>query len=150
MRRGISVAVLLLGLFVLFRCTARKTGNPGGESGVAQAGVASAVRRGVPAPAEEPSAETVRRLAFEEYAAIEKAGGLPITVTATGKSMVLHPRLYEARKDSCRRLPQALPWEYECHLTIQLSLAPDGGDPSWQGERLFVKWDTLKGEWRFQ
>lgn len=143
MSRIVALVAILIGLFLLLSRSHRKAAPaPRIPTEAPQ------VRKGIPLPSEEPSAEVVSKLAFQEYDAIEKAGGLPITVTATGKSMVLHPRLYEARKDSCHRLPQSLPYEYECDLMIRLSLAPDGSDPSWQGSRLEVKWDSIQGEWR--
>lgn len=95
---------------------------------------------------EEPPAEVVERLQFEEYAEIEKAGGLPVQITATGQNLVLHPKLYSARKDSCRRLHQNIGGGYECHLTIRLSLDPDGRDPSEQGSRMFLH-RAENGEW---
>lgn len=95
---------------------------------------------------DEPPDEVVERLQFEEYAEIEKAGGLPVQITATGQNLVLHPKLYSARKDSCRRLHQNIGGGYECHLTITLSLDPDGRDPSQQGSRMFLH-RTENGEW---
>lgn len=95
---------------------------------------------------EEPPAEVVERLEFEEYAEIEKAGGLPVQITATGQNLLLHPKLYSARKDSCRQLHQNIGGGYECHLTITLSLDPDGRDPSQQGSRMFLH-RTENGEW---
>lgn len=143
MSRIVALVAILIGLFLLLRGTHRKAAPMPRD-----ATEAPQVRKGIPMPSEEPSAEVVRTLAFQEYEAIEKAGGLPVTFTATGKSTVLHPKLYEARKDSCHRLPQSLPYEYECDLMIRLSLAQDGSDPSWQGSRLGVKWDSIQGEWR--
>ena len=103
----------------------------------------------VPVPTEEPSEADLRRLAFQRYAEIARAGGLPVTATASGKSLTLHPKLYEVRKDSCKPSPQSPPGEYECSLTIKLSLQADGSDPSEQGERIAVKWDA-KGMWVLQ
>jgi len=105
----------------------------------------------VPVPNEEPPAEVVERLIFEQYAEIEKLGGLPVTVTATGSAHTLHAKLYSARKESCTPSPQQPPGNYECGLTITLSLAADGKDPSLQtpseqGARIGVKWDP-SGKW---
>lgn len=96
-----------------------------------------------PAP-HEPPGDVVRKLEFQRYEEIEKAGGLPVTITATGKSLVLHPKLYEVRKDSCVPVVYR-PGAYECHLTIKVSLEPDGSDPKEQGERIGVRWQD--GEW---
>jgi len=97
----------------------------------------------VPAPYEPPD-HVVRRLEFQRYEEIEKAGGLPVTITATGQNLVLHPKLYEVRNDSCLTVPRR-PDAFECHLTIKVSLDPDGRDPKEQGERIGVRWQD--GEW---
>lgn len=102
---------------------------------------------GVPVPAEEPSEAVLSKLAFELYDQIEKAGGLPVTLTATGKSLTLHPKLYGARKEkNCDPTPQRPAGWYECHLILKMSLSPGGRNPSEKAERLGVKWDP-KGEW---
>jgi len=105
----------------------------------------------VPVPNEEPPAEVVERLIFEQYAALEKMGGLPVTFTATGRAHTLHAKLYAAQKESCTPSPQQPAGNYECSLTITLSLAADGKDPSLQkpseqGARIGVKWDP-SGKW---
>lgn len=97
-------------------------------------------------PDEEPSEEVLRTLEFSRYAALEAQGGLPLQSTNTGRSIVLHPKLYEVHKEKCKRQPQSPPGEYECELRILISLAPDGSNPSEQGERIGVKRDA-KGEW---
>jgi len=104
-----------------------------------------------PVPNEEPPAEVVERLIFEQYAEWEKMGGLPVTFTATGRAHTLHAKLYKARKESCTPSPQQPAGNYECSLTITLSLAADGKDPSLrtpseQGARIGVKWDP-SGKW---
>ena len=104
---------------------------------------------GVPVPNEEPSEEVLRKLEFQRYEDIEDAGGLPVTVSATNQALLLRPKLYEVRKDSCSPTPQSPPGWYECSLTIKISLAADGSDPSEQGERIGVKWDP-SGEWVLQ
>lgn len=108
-------------------------------------GVASAAPA-VPVPLEEPSEAVLRKLEFESYAEIEKMGGMPVTITATGQSLTLRPKLYEVRKKKCTPTPQAPAGWYECSLIITLSLAPDGSDPSEQSERIGVKWDPM-GKW---
>jgi hypothetical protein len=101
----------------------------------------------VPVPAGEPPADVVRALLFEQYDEINKAGGLPVTMTATGQSLVIKPTLYEARVEQCRPVPQAKPGDFECSLIILLSLQPGDGKPSEQGERLFITWDAARGRW---
>lgn len=105
----------------------------------------------VPVPNEEPPADVVERLIFEQYAALEKMGGLPVTFTATGRAHTLRAKLFAARKESCTPSPQQPAGNYECSLTITLSLAADGNDPalqkpSEQGARIGVKWDP-SGKW---
>ncbi|MGH8494189.1 MAG: hypothetical protein ACRERR_13950 [Moraxellaceae bacterium] len=101
-------------------------------------------------PPGEPSEEVLRKLEFQRYEAIEAAGGLPVTVSATGRQLVLKPKLYSVRKEGCKPVPQAPVGWYECSLIISLSLAADGSDPSEQGERIGVKWDGRKEEWVLQ
>lgn len=69
-------------------------------------------------------------------------------MTATGKTIVVHPKLYLVEVEECKPSPQAPPGDYECSLRIQLSLAPDGRDPSWQGERISISWNGDKGSWQ--
>lgn len=100
-----------------------------------------------PPPPGEPSEADLSRLEFQTYNDIKKAGGMPVTVTATGKSLTLRPTLYSVRKESCKRLPHTPDGTYECSLIISLSLEEDGSNPSEQGERITVKWDGAAGEW---
>jgi hypothetical protein len=102
-----------------------------------------------PVPDEEPPEEVLSKLEFQRYDQLEEMGGMPVTMTATGKSLTLHPKLYEVRKEKCSPTPQAPKGWYECELIIKLSLAPDGSDPSEQGERIGVKWSP-EGEWVLQ
>ena len=102
--------------------------------------------KGIPVPDEEPSALVVRTLVFEQYKAIKDAGGLPVMSTATGRQTVLNPTVYDVRKETCARLPQSPPGNYECEVMIRMSLSPDGSDPSERGERISVKWDP-SGKW---
>lgn len=44
---------------------------------------------------EEPPESVLREFMFHQYALIEAAGGLPVTVTALGKSGTLRARLYD-------------------------------------------------------
>lgn len=107
------------------------------------------VASGGDVPDEEPSAGDVRRLAIEMYERLEKAGGLPVTMTATGKSMVLHGKVFDARKESCRRLPSAEPGEWECEAELMLGLCSGDCDPSAEeplpkGERIPIRWDSAQ------
>ncbi|MEQ1517237.1 MAG: hypothetical protein ABL931_12195, partial [Usitatibacteraceae bacterium] len=52
---------------------------------------------------EEPPESALRELMFRRYALLEERGGLPVTVTATGKTGTLRSKLYEVRKDSCKK-----------------------------------------------
>lgn len=102
---------------------------------------------GASVPDEEPSAEDVRRLFIEQYERLERAGGLPATVTATGQSMVLHSKVFDARKESCHRLPGAEPGEWECEAELMMGLCSGDCDPSAEeplpkGERLDIRWDS--------
>lgn len=139
MRLDLIVAILSFVAF-LAGCGSEPRGGARGP------GKDSVVSADSAAMEEEPPDEVVERLQFEEYAEIEKAGGLPVQITATGRNVVLHPKLYSARNDSCRRLSRNIGGGFECHLTIRLSLDPDGRDPSEQGSRMFLH-KSEDGEW---
>lgn len=103
----------------------------------------------VPVPDEEPSAEDVRRLSIEMYERLENAGGLPVTVSATGKSMVIHSKVFDARKESCRRLPGAKPGEWECEAELMMGICSGDCDPSAEeprpkGERVGIRWNAAQ------
>ncbi|MEO6104187.1 MAG: hypothetical protein ABIP44_11185 [Pseudoxanthomonas sp.] len=100
----------------------------------------------VPVPDQEPSAADVRRIAIDRYERLEQAGGLPVTMTANGKSMVLHAKVFDARKESCRQLPRAKPGEWECEAELMMGLCSGDCDPSAEeplpkGERIGIRWD---------
>ena len=105
----------------------------------------------VPAPDAEPSEAVLRKLVFQQYDEIEKAGGLPLTVSASGKSFTLRIKLYDVRKESCKPSPQSPKGSYECDLLLLSSWSTDGGvhfdEPSEKGARFGVKWDDKAGEW---
>lgn len=106
----------------------------------------------VPVPEGEPPADVVRALMFEQYEDLEKLGGLPATVSASGKQLVLRAKLFEATKKECRPQPQRPAGEFECSLTILVSMTGDGSDPanetpSEQGARIGIRWDPGKGKW---
>lgn len=100
-------------------------------------------------PDAEPSAEDVRRLSIEIYERLENAGGMPVTMTATGQSMVVHSKVFDARKESCRRLPGAKPGEWECEAELMMGTCSGDCDPSTEeplpkGERVPIRWDTTQ------
>lgn len=106
---------------------------------------------GVPVPAGEPSADDVRRLVFERYQRIEDAGGLPMTMTATGQPLLIHTKVFDARKESCHRPPHAEPGVWECEAQAQMALCNGDCDPALEeplpkGERIGVRWDPA-GQW---
>ncbi len=136
-------------LFLLGGCGKKEAAPTSATKPMSSATATKTASSGVPVPTEEPSEEALRKLEFQTYEAIDRAGGIPVTVSATGKSLTLRPKLYEVRKDSCKKTPQAPAGWYECSLTIKLSLAPDGSKPSEQGERIGVKWDP-NGKWALQ
>lgn len=107
---------------------------------------------GAPAPDREPSAEEVRRAFFDLYERLDTAGGLPVTMTATGQSTVLRAKLFDARKESCRTLPHAKPGEWECEAELTMSLCsgdcdPADEEPSTKGERIHLTWDPAQGRY---
>ncbi|MEP7328638.1 MAG: hypothetical protein ABI777_05460 [Betaproteobacteria bacterium] len=140
---------LLISVFLLAAGCSKKpepqkpVSSVASQQGIAAASTAAAL------PIEEPSEEVLRELEFKTYEAIERAGGIPVTVSATGKSLTLRPKLYSVRKESCTPTPQRPAGWYECTLTIKLSLAADGRNPTEQGERIGVKLDST-GKWVLQ
>lgn len=108
-----------------------------------------AAEQSAPVPDHEPSAADVRRLVIERYERLEKAGGLPTTMTATGQSMVLHSKVFDARKESCRKMPRGKPGEWECSAQLMMSLCSGDCDPSSEeplpkGERVSIRWDPAQ------
>jgi hypothetical protein len=103
-----------------------------------------------PVPDGEPSEADVRRIITENYELIDKAGGLPVTATATGQSLVLRGKVFEARKESCRKLPGARPGEWECSANLMVGLCSGDCDPSMEepspkGERVRIRWNPEQG-----
>lgn len=103
-----------------------------------------------PVPDGEPSEADVRRIITENYELIDKAGGLPVTATATGQSLVLRGKVFEARKESCRKLPGAKPGEWECSANLMVGLCSGDCDPSMEepspkGERVRIRWNPEQG-----
>ncbi len=99
-------------------------------------------------PAEEPSESDIVSILESQYAKINAAGGMPVTVTASGKSTVLKPKIWEAHKDEpCRPLPRSKPGEYECSLNLMMTMREGDDEPGQHSERVFVSWDEVEGEW---
>lgn len=104
----------------------------------------------MPVPGEEPSEADVRRIITQQYELISDAGGLPVTMTATGQSMVLRGKVFEARKESCQKLPAAKPGEWECSADLMVGLCSGDCDPSLEeplpkGERVRIHWNAEQG-----
>ena len=104
----------------------------------------------VPIPEGEPSEADVRRIITEQYEQIDKAGGLPVTMTATGQSAVLRGKVFEARKESCRKLPGAEPGEWECSANLMVGLCSGDCDPAREeplphAERVRIRWNPEQG-----
>jgi hypothetical protein len=92
----------------------------------------------------EPTEEVLRILHFRSYAEIEKAGGLPVTLTQTGQGFVIKPKLHEVHKEKCVPTPYIKKDSFECHLNLVLSL--NGGKPGPHGERVNI-WRGPNGDW---
>jgi hypothetical protein len=106
---------------------------------------------GAPVPAGEPPADVVRKLTYEMYAKLEAAGGVPLTLTATGASAVVHMQLADVEKESCKQLPGAKPGEYECGVLLKVRSClgecdPSGEDALDDAKRIDIRWDP-SGKW---
>lgn len=100
-----------------------------------------------PVPTGEPGAADVERLAIEPYARIDEAGGLPLTVTATGQSFVVDAKLFEARKTDCTKLPLSKPGQWECTAALMVGSCKNDCDPALEeplshNERIRVRVDA--------
>jgi len=122
--------------------------------------VASSTPTSTPEPAppamttidEEPPESALRELMFRRYALLEEHGGLPVTVTATGQSGTLRSKLYEVRKEQCKKRqhqtdPSGL---YVCDVNLMVTVWWDGRredrDPSPKAEGMSVIKDA-SGAW---
>ncbi len=77
---------------------------------------------------EEPSEQVLRELMFRQYEVLNQRGGVPATVTATGKSGNIRSKLYEVRKGECRQNPVDPPGMYECGVDLMATIW-------WEGQR---------------
>lgn len=99
-------------------------------------------------PPGEPPEEVLLRFQKEEYDEINRAGGMKVTVSASGRQIVLMPKLYGGRKDYCRAVPREPEGSYECGLDLMVTLREGDDKPGQHGERQFVHWDGVAGEWK--
>lgn len=102
----------------------------------------------LPEPADEPPEAVLVDLLRRDYARINEAGGLPVTVTASGRNAVLRPELHQAQKtEPCRRLPASTGGAWECTLSVMITLQDHDRKPGASSERLHVYWDGVRGAW---
>lgn len=139
---------VFVGLALLAACEREQAVDPSEQEPPSE----TTAEASVPVPEGEPPADVVRALMFEEYEELEKLGGMPATVSASGKQLLLRAKLFEATKKECRPQPQRPAGEFECSLTILVSMTGDGSDPanetpSEQGARIGIKWDPAQGKW---
>ena len=104
---------------------------------------------GAVAPTGEPSADDVKRAFFDRYERLDAAGGLPVTMTASGTSTVLRAKLFDARKESCSQLPRAAPGDWRCDAVLTMAICSGDCDPSLEepspnGERIDIRWDPAQ------
>lgn len=100
-----------------------------------------------PVPTEEPSEAAIVKILERQYKAINRNGGMPVTVTASGKSLVLKPKIWEAHKDGCKPVPREPPGNYECSLNLMVTMLEGDDRPGQHAERVYVSWDETEGEW---
>jgi hypothetical protein len=100
------------------------------------------------APPGEPPEDVLLRFQKDEYDEITRAGGMKVTVTASGHQILLKPKLYSGRKDYCRPVPREPEGSYECGLSLIVTLREGDNQPGQHGERQFVHWDGVAGEWK--
>ncbi len=100
------------------------------------------------APPGEPPEDVLLRFQKDEYDEITRAGGMNVTVTASGRQIVLKPKLYSGQKDYCRPVAGEPEGSYVCGLSLMVTLREGDNQPGQHGERQFVHWDGVAGEWR--
>jgi len=134
------VIVAALGAFLVSRQKPRAappmvaSASPALPSKVTTAPASSAL----PAVDAEPDEASLERVLRAEYAQIERQGGMPLVVTATGQRIVVHPKLYSLKKEKCHRVSAFGPTAWECDVATTGTLH-DGDKPLPSGERVTVK-----------
>ena len=98
-------------------------------------------------PTREPVAAEVRQAFVERYAAIEKMGGLTLTLPSNGASTVVHSRLYDVSKATCSPSPQTRQRHWDCSATLKRSICtgdctPSFSDASEAPERITLTWNA--------
>jgi hypothetical protein len=108
----------------------------------------SACDRGpYPVPSTEPPEDVLVKILESQYAAIRDAGGQTVTLTSSGRSTSLMPRIWEAKKLGCKPLPRSEPGQYECSLDLKVTFLEGDDTPRQHAERVHVSWDVDQGEW---
>lgn len=132
---------VLVGVTNLAACSRKQTPS------TPASGKADATQGSKPAPGEPPE-DVLIAIQTAQYEQINKAGGMPVTVTATGRSTVLKPKIWSAKKDApCRAVPGQAD-TFECSLNMMVTLREGDNKPGKHAERLYVHWDGTNGEWK--
>jgi hypothetical protein len=102
---------------------------------------------------EEPPEDVLRKFMFKAYEKMDDAGGVPLTVTASGKSGMARLKLYEVRKTDCKLIDiphVAPPGMFECTVNLKVKMWWDGQreprEPSDDNKRIAVIQDD-RGNW---
>lgn len=102
---------------------------------------------------EEPPEDVLRKFMFKAYEKMDDAGGVPMTVTATGKSGRVRLKLYKVRKTSCKLIDipsVAPPGKFECTVNLKVKMWWDGQreprEPGDDNKRISVIQDD-RGNW---
>ncbi|WP_440222959.1 hypothetical protein ACQQ2N_18055 [Dokdonella sp. MW10] len=108
------------------------------------------VAKGKPVPEGGPPLSVVRKLTYEMYEDFESKGGVPLTLTATGKSAVVHMELADVTVESCR-VRRADVGEFECGVLLKVRSCLGDCNPSREealddAKRMIVRWDP-SGKW---
>ena len=137
MRLLIAIVVVLAALVALL--VSRKHAHPVAPAPVVAVVVSAASPASV-TPVDdgtEPDEASLRRIVIAQYEAVERQGGMDLVITANGQHVTAHPKVHEAHKDECHKLPYT-PGQWECGMTLMMTLR-DGETPSPKGERVDVK-----------
>lgn len=102
---------------------------------------------------EEPPEDVLRKFMFKAYEKMDAAGGVPMTVTASGASGRVRMKLYEVRKTDCKLIdiPSiAPPGKFDCTVNLKVKMWWDGqrepSEPSDDNKGIFVIQDD-RGNW---